>query len=793
MDWEPAERVQKNSAGEYRAMIGGEWVPVAKAQKNSAGAFRVMRSNNVNPLEGNFSRNKVWAKPSDSYQTRLDSADESGFREWLKMNKNRVGYFNPDNSKEDYDMRGWWLANKGALAPDGHFPDTYKTPYHKTFSNESMYANSDAPKWVKQGDTWNLTANNGSILYSEPNTSPTTEQPQAADNLKDNLKNEVEARNNFFPGLVRGAGSIGATIMWPYDKLMDYGKGDRYGGQESRNEERRRKMDEALKSLGADPESGYYQGGKLSGEIAGTAGMGPALAGGAKMLPVLKNAPKFVEGLRTGGFRLGGAPAANVGEAAGNAIQRVATGGIVGGTAAGTIDPKYAETGAGIGAVLPGAAKFAGRLGSLAKASLYDPLFNRSQIMGNALMRAVGREEAPNVIQSLSNKAQTPGVRFSAGEASGNESLAAMEDALRSANAGGALSKAAQENRTVLANQLRNIGQDDAAIQAATEARSAAASPLYEQAPAELAAAEITPEISAKMAELTTRPAIQTALKRAEILARNKGAAGSAEMGGATLENLHNAKTALDDMISQATRSGKNETVKALMQAKTDLLGVLEDVAPSYREGARVFAEKSQPINQMEVGQYLSNKLIPATAGDAPTSLNAAMLARALKNPDASARVATGFPGAKFEGIMSPEQTRAISGVNSDASVIAETLRRGAGYGSPTARRLATGGYIGENFAEKAPLLSKLFEGIGQIPGVNIATKGVSTIGGMVGKGINNKIAMRLDEMLATDPEGVGAMLQQELANLSQAERDAVMNILPKGALTAVAGAMGAQ
>jgi hypothetical protein len=41
--WEPAERVQKNAAGEYRAFIGGEWVPVENAQKNSAGQFRVSR------------------------------------------------------------------------------------------------------------------------------------------------------------------------------------------------------------------------------------------------------------------------------------------------------------------------------------------------------------------------------------------------------------------------------------------------------------------------------------------------------------------------------------------------------------------------------------------------------------------------------------------------------------------------------------------------------------------------------------------------------------------------------
>lgn len=44
MEWETAERLQKNSAGEFRALIGGVWVPVERAQKNSAGQFRVMRS-----------------------------------------------------------------------------------------------------------------------------------------------------------------------------------------------------------------------------------------------------------------------------------------------------------------------------------------------------------------------------------------------------------------------------------------------------------------------------------------------------------------------------------------------------------------------------------------------------------------------------------------------------------------------------------------------------------------------------------------------------------------------------
>lgn len=43
MAWESAERVQKNSAGQYRALINGEWVPVTRAQKSAQGEYRVER------------------------------------------------------------------------------------------------------------------------------------------------------------------------------------------------------------------------------------------------------------------------------------------------------------------------------------------------------------------------------------------------------------------------------------------------------------------------------------------------------------------------------------------------------------------------------------------------------------------------------------------------------------------------------------------------------------------------------------------------------------------------------
>lgn len=41
-EWTPVERVQKNDAGEMRALVGGVWIPVDRAQKNEAGEYRAV-------------------------------------------------------------------------------------------------------------------------------------------------------------------------------------------------------------------------------------------------------------------------------------------------------------------------------------------------------------------------------------------------------------------------------------------------------------------------------------------------------------------------------------------------------------------------------------------------------------------------------------------------------------------------------------------------------------------------------------------------------------------------------
>jgi len=94
---------------------------------------------------------KTPGAPAEAYQTKLPPAKEALYQKWLDSTSRDVGHrLNPDDP--GYDMRGYWrdvvaTGRFKRMGQDQHFPDTYKTPYHPTFSRESRFATSDAPMW----------------------------------------------------------------------------------------------------------------------------------------------------------------------------------------------------------------------------------------------------------------------------------------------------------------------------------------------------------------------------------------------------------------------------------------------------------------------------------------------------------------------------------------------------------------------------------------------------------------------------------------------------------------------
>lgn len=171
-----------------------------------------------------------------------------------------------------------------------------------------------------------------------------------------NAYNEYnDFKKNLGAGLLRGAGSIGATLLTPVDAAARaLGVQNDFIGRT----DRRQAMDEGLRSMGADPNSLTYQGGKLGAEILGTSGVGGALAKGAE---AVRAAPALVNALRTYGASAGASgPVRDI-------ATRTAAGALTGGVSAGLVNPEDAQTGAMIGGSLPIALRTLGVLGDVGR------------------------------------------------------------------------------------------------------------------------------------------------------------------------------------------------------------------------------------------------------------------------------------------------------------------------------------------------------------------------------------------------------------------------------------------
>lgn len=164
-----------------------------------------------------------------------------------------------------------------------------------------------------------------------------------------------QGAGNAAAGAVRGAGSIGATLLAPLDMAKDAIAGK--GVSLESNRQRRADMDAGLQAMGAQPDSWMYKGGKLAGEIAGTAG-----AGGLAAQGITKAAPgatALANAVASGGFSTGAGQGVVQ-----NALTRALGGAINGGLTAGLVNPEDAKTGAIVGGLLPGGVQMAGGTGN---------------------------------------------------------------------------------------------------------------------------------------------------------------------------------------------------------------------------------------------------------------------------------------------------------------------------------------------------------------------------------------------------------------------------------------------
>jgi hypothetical protein len=184
-------------------------------------------------------------------------------------------------------------------------------------------------------------------------------------------------------GALRGAGSIGATLMAPQDMLEDAltkmigGK----NGAKSRNDQRREDMTGAFKGAGIDTESLMFQGPKMATEVAGTLGAGPAVAGVLGTVPQIaaRGGAPLLQAIATGGTRAG-----SMTGAAGLGV-RTAGGAVAGGASAGLVNPDDALLGAVIGGAAPGVIQALGKGGQAVGSVFKSPSKQAAERLAKAL------------------------------------------------------------------------------------------------------------------------------------------------------------------------------------------------------------------------------------------------------------------------------------------------------------------------------------------------------------------------------------------------------------------------
>lgn len=344
--------------------------------------------------------------------------------------------------------------------------------------------------------------------------------------------------------------------------------------------------------------------------------------------------------------------------------------------------------GGSAGAALPTALRAA----KVLKAGLVDPFTEagRTRIVGGALNRA-----ASNPVEAAANlemaQGATPGFNPTAGQAGGDAGIASLERAGRAIDPAG-FGDVDTQQRTALANALRNIAGTPETRVAAVKAREDATNQLYRQAE------QASIPVDAELGALMQRPSMQSAAADAQQLAAERGKSMIQQDGPPSLtgESLHDIKLSLDTLFKDPTKGIVGAKRDAANATRTEFLDLLAQRIPAYDQARTTFAGMSKPINQQDVGQELYNRLVPAVAdiGDAPSSISAARFAQALRNGDDLASNVTGMSNSKLSKVMSPEQMATINGVNTDAQSIYAAQNAGRGVGSDTVQKMAMSNLI---------------------------------------------------------------------------------------------------
>lgn len=358
----------------------------------------------------------------------------------------------------------------------------------------------------------------------------------------------------------------------------------------------------------------------------------------------------------------------------------------------------------GAGGILAGRAL---GVGYNALKSTVQPFFSGGQdaIAARTLQQFAGGPQATqDALTNITRNGQNvlPGLQPTTAELANNAGLAQLERQL-SVNPDNLnqMTGRTQANNGVMRGALNNLAGTPSQMEAAVAARSAVSKPLYDAA----GKAQVTadPALNALM----QRPSMQSAVSRAGTLAAERGdtlgtaSAGLSSNPYATSpvpqtifdgKNIQYLKMALNDMANSGPQMGMgSHEVGAVKGTLGSLNEWTQANVPELRAADAAYANASKPINQMQIGQQLSDKLNPALNDFGTTPrLNANSYAQAVRNGDSIAADVTGNKAATLESTLSPSQLQTVNQIGEQLARRANATDLGRATGSNTAQNLVS-------------------------------------------------------------------------------------------------------
>ncbi|MFM0263333.1 hypothetical protein [Paraburkholderia sediminicola] len=439
---------------------------------------------------------------------------------------------------------------------------------------------------------------------------------------------------------------------------------------------------------------------------------------------------------------------------------------------------EQAGTGGLLGAATPAVAAGAKAVGS-GLWNAVQPVVQPGRFVGQGLANAMDPAEAALAAQNIRGAQQfVPGSMPTTAQAAQTPVMVQTEKAAGNIPAfkTGMLQRGI-DNNDARWQSLMGVAQDPAALDAATQARTAMAQPMYD------AAHQATANVGPAFMKYAQIPEMQEAMQRAHDTAALDAAVGRgvppvwptpAVPGGAPASKAINGAAldytsrALGDMINDAQHTGATTRAGSLTALKTNVDSWMGQYIPGVQQARQAYAQASVPINTMDVGQQIANGL-------GTRAMNAGGAPEIQMMPFRSALTkATGSGDAAKFGIDA-NALQQLQGIGQDLqrATVSNSIRS---PGSDTAYNLAANGWLAKQ------LYGPTFGGAGSA-GKAIGALGAAALGHpWVGAGIltgGNKIGQM-----------VGGRLQDRLSGLLL-NSDTALPFLDSRAASAAQGIPG--